>query len=75
MSALHEVTPLRSAMGRLGRSGAHRRVWQKTRGAALTLLGFASLDAAAFTVSTTVGLISVGVSCFLLEWLSEGDRG
>lgn len=68
------VTPLRSAKNRLTRSGKHRLVWERTRGAVLTLSGFASIAGAAFTVSTTAGLVAVGISCFVLEWLTEGGK-
>jgi hypothetical protein len=45
--------------------------WRKVRGTLLRLTGLGALDWAAWTVDMTVGLVAVGVSLLLLEWMGD----
>ncbi|HVI71635.1 MAG TPA: hypothetical protein VM656_09135 [Pyrinomonadaceae bacterium] len=62
------ATFLGTLFGRLANS------WAKARTLALSVTGFGFLCAAAWTVNVALGLVAVGVSLLVLEWLGGGDR-
>jgi len=65
-------TALASARSRTARAveSARTRLWSLRR-AALTVGGFACIDAAAFQVNAGTGLLATGASALVLEWLGE----
>ncbi|MCF3101434.1 hypothetical protein IPZ58_07550 [Streptomyces roseoverticillatus] len=48
-------------------------LWTRARVTVLTLGGFGSLTAAAWTVALPLGLAVAGLSCFALEYLTDND--
>ena len=57
------------------REGTYTRTWiGVTIRLMMHLAGFGCLTFAGFTVSITAGLVVAGISCFVLSWLSTGNR-
>jgi hypothetical protein len=70
----------RAAVQARRRANAERRAQLRARAAskltlarrpALSVAGLTGMTLAAWTVSTAVGLLVTGVSCFVLEWLTS----
>lgn len=53
---------LRAALG---------RGWGKVRPVAMTICGLGCVTAGMFTVSTLAGLITAGVSFFVVDWVAK----